>query len=121
MKPMSDAGGKSYPSCSPPPPGNGSDHRGMLLLASLGFVMLASSCLTAVSLYHVFALKAELALLSNKLNCRVQTRTSFPMSLGALDQIHEPRNLIPRLKVAEAASHQVSRRSLGGTGFFYLG
>ncbi|XP_015283032.1 PREDICTED: tumor necrosis factor ligand superfamily member 13B, partial [Gekko japonicus] len=107
MKSMSCARGKGHTSCSPPPPpGNGLDHRGMLLLISLGFVTLASSCLTAVSLYHVIALKAELALLSSKLNCRVQSRTSFPMSLGTLDRIQEPRDLIPRLKVVEAASHQ---------------
>nr|XP_056712704.1 tumor necrosis factor ligand superfamily member 13B [Euleptes europaea] len=105
MKSMSYTRGKGNTSCSSPP-GNSLDHRGMLLLVLLGFVTFASSCLTAVSLYHVVALKAELALLSSKLNCRVQTRTSFPMSLGPRDKIQEPKDLVPRLKVAEATSRQ---------------
>ncbi|XP_048362586.1 uncharacterized protein LOC125438287 [Sphaerodactylus townsendi] len=45
----------------------------------------------------------ELALLSSKLNCRVQTRTSFPMSLEPLDKIQEPGD---PLEVAESTSRQ---------------
>ncbi|XP_054857402.1 tumor necrosis factor ligand superfamily member 13B isoform X2 [Eublepharis macularius] len=105
MKSISYSRGKGYTSCSPPPV-NGLDCRGTLLLISLGFVTFASSCLSAISLYHMIALKADLAVLSSKLNCRVQTMTSFPVSLGALDEIQEARDLIPRLKVAEAASRQ---------------
>ncbi|XP_061463558.1 protein ABHD13 isoform X4 [Rhineura floridana] len=61
---------------------------------------------SAVSFYYVTALKSELAMLNSKLNCRVQARTSFPLSLGSLEKSKEASPFLPHLKVSEAAPSQ---------------
>ncbi|KAJ7344515.1 hypothetical protein JRQ81_000465 [Phrynocephalus forsythii] len=87
---------------------NGLDHK-VLLLIFLGLAMFVSSCLAAVSLYYVAALKTELAVLTNTLNYRVQTRTSFPLSVGSLEQSKEASSFLsPHLKVVEASSSQAN-------------
>ncbi|XP_020670497.3 tumor necrosis factor ligand superfamily member 13B [Pogona vitticeps] len=87
-------------------PTNGLDHK-VLLLAFLGLAAFVSSCLAAISLYYVTALKTELAALTNDLNYRIQTRTSFPLSFRPLEKSKEARSFVPsHLKVLEASSSQ---------------
>ncbi|XP_066493704.1 tumor necrosis factor ligand superfamily member 13B [Tiliqua scincoides] len=105
MKSFSHSGGKGYTS-SASHPFNGLDHKSLFLLLFLGLAMTVASCLAAVSLYYVIELKAELALLTSKLNCRVQTRTSFPLSLRSQEKSKEVRPYIPYLKMSESASSQ---------------
>lgn len=107
MKSVSYAGGKGYAS-STPHPINGLDHKSLFLSLLLGCAVIVALCLAAVSFYHVIELKAELALLTSKLNCRVQTRTSFPLSLRSQEKSKEVRPFIPYLKMSEGASNQVS-------------
>ncbi|XP_053139804.1 tumor necrosis factor ligand superfamily member 13B isoform X2 [Hemicordylus capensis] len=49
---------------------------------------------------------SELAILTSKLNCRVQAKTSFPLSLGSLERSKEANPSIPHLKISETASAQ---------------
>nr|XP_034996026.1 tumor necrosis factor ligand superfamily member 13B isoform X2 [Zootoca vivipara] len=86
-------------------PFNGLDPKGLLLIF-LGLAVFMSSCLAAVSFYYVTALKSELAMLSSKLNCRVQTRTAFPQLLRSLKKSKEANSFIPYLNVLEGASSQ---------------
>nr|XP_028559896.1 tumor necrosis factor ligand superfamily member 13B [Podarcis muralis] len=95
--------GKSHITTSHP--FNGLDPKGFLLLF-LGLAVFMSSCLAAVSFYYVTALKSELAMLSSKLNCKVQTRTSFPQLLRSLEKSKEANSFIPYLNVLEGASSQ---------------
>uniref|UniRef100_A0A670HV70 TNF superfamily member 13b n=1 Tax=Podarcis muralis TaxID=64176 RepID=A0A670HV70_PODMU len=95
--------GKSHITTSHP--FNGLDPKGFLLLF-LGLAVFMSSCLAAVSFYYVTALKSELAMLSSKLNCKVQTRTSFPQLLRSLEKSKEANSFIPYLNVLEGASRQ---------------
>lgn len=101
--------GKSHITTSHP--FNGLDPKGFLLLF-LGLAVFMSSCLAAVSFYYVTALKSELAMLSSKLNCKVQTRTSFPQLLRSLEKSKEANSFIPYLNVLEGASSQVSCRPI---------
>ncbi|XP_049671975.1 tumor necrosis factor ligand superfamily member 13B isoform X2 [Accipiter gentilis] len=57
------------------PPGAASGTAGLFSVTFLWLAMLLSSCLAAVSLYHVIALKTELEALRSKLIYRVQARS----------------------------------------------
>lgn len=100
MKSISYTQGKGC--VSPSHPTSGLGHREQFLLIFLGFAMFMTSSLAAVSLYHVIALKEELASVTSKLNGRVQarTRSAFPSSRGDLDKSKEARALIPLLQVS---------------------
>ncbi|XP_061482290.1 DNA-binding protein RFX6 [Rhineura floridana] len=101
---MSYVRGKGYTTTTSHPI-NGLHPKGLLLIF-LGLAVFVSSCLAAVSFYYVTALKSELAMLNSKLNCRVQARTSFPLSLGSLEKSKEASPFLPHLKVSEAAPSQ---------------
>uniref|UniRef100_A0A803T2A9 TNF superfamily member 13b n=1 Tax=Anolis carolinensis TaxID=28377 RepID=A0A803T2A9_ANOCA len=88
--------GKSSPSLS----AHGSQYKGLLLIL-LGLAVLVSSCLAAVSLYYVTVLKTELALLTSKLNSRVQARLPSSLSLGSLEKRKEANPFFPHWKKSE--------------------
>ncbi|XP_003215395.2 tumor necrosis factor ligand superfamily member 13B [Anolis carolinensis] len=93
--------GKSSPSLS----AHGSQYKGLLLIL-LGLAVLVSSCLAAVSLYYVTVLKTELALLTSKLNSRVQARLPSSLSLGSLEKRKEANPFFPHWKKSEGATSQ---------------
>ncbi|KAH0621767.1 hypothetical protein JD844_023389 [Phrynosoma platyrhinos] len=82
-----------------------SEHKGLLLIF-LGLAVFVSSCLAAVSLYYVTVLKTELAILTSKLNSRVQAKISSPLALGPLENRREASPFIPHWKRSEAATGQ---------------
>ncbi|XP_007432231.1 tumor necrosis factor ligand superfamily member 13B isoform X2 [Python bivittatus] len=94
---------RSSPSSSPSV--HGFDYKGLFLIF-LGLAVFVSSCLAAASLYYVIALKAELAVLTSKLNGRAQARTSLPRLFGPLGRTKEASPFIPYWKVANVASSQ---------------
>lgn len=108
MKPVNYTEGKDYASSSTPHPINGLNHKSFFLLLFLGLAMFVTFCLAAVALYHIIELKAELALLTSKLNCKIQTRTSFPLSLKSREKNKEVRTYVPYLKISKSDSSQVS-------------
>ncbi|XP_063173886.1 tumor necrosis factor ligand superfamily member 13B [Candoia aspera] len=94
---------RSSPSSSPSV--DSFDYKG-LLLVFLGLAVFISSCLAAASLYYVTALKAELAVLTGKLNGRVQARTSLPRLFGPPGKTKEASPFVPYWKRANVASSQ---------------
>ncbi|KAJ6659667.1 hypothetical protein lerEdw1_018636 [Lerista edwardsae] len=106
MKPVSYTEGKDYTSSPTPHPINGLNHKSLFLLLFLGFAMFVTFCLAAVALYHIIELKAELALLTSKLNCKIQTRTSFPLSLKSREKNNKVLTYVPYLKMSESDSSQ---------------
>uniref|UniRef100_A0A8C5RZ42 TNF superfamily member 13b n=1 Tax=Laticauda laticaudata TaxID=8630 RepID=A0A8C5RZ42_LATLA len=88
---------------SPSPSINGFDCKGLLFIF-LGVAVFISSCLAAASLYYVVALKTELAVLTSKLNGRIQARNSLPQFVEPLGETQAASPFIPYWKMASAAS-----------------
>uniref|UniRef100_A0A8C7DYR2 TNF superfamily member 13b n=1 Tax=Naja naja TaxID=35670 RepID=A0A8C7DYR2_NAJNA len=95
--------GGSSPSSSPSV--DGFDCKGLLFIF-LGLAVFISSCLAAASLYYVVALKTELAVLTSKLNGRIQARNSLPQFVEPLGETQAASPFIPYWKMANAASSQ---------------
>lgn len=90
------------------PPGAVSGATGLFSVTFLWLAMLLSSCLAAVSLYHVIILKTELEAL------RIQARSKLDQPLVSPDERKAGTPVSPFLQVSAAGSAQESR--LAGTG-----
>lgn len=89
------------------PPGAASGTTGLFSVTFLWLAMLLSSCLAAVSLYHVITLKTELEGLRSELIYRVQARSPLdlpPMS-PAENKVGTPVSSF--FQVSAAGSRQV--------------
>lgn len=96
---------KGTSSSSPALPGAVLGSKGFFSVTFLWLAMLLSSSLAAVSLYHVLALKAELATLRSELIFRVQARAPLPQPQ---DESKESTLSSSSLQVSAAAARQVS-------------
>ncbi|XP_070588417.1 tumor necrosis factor ligand superfamily member 13B isoform X2 [Erythrolamprus reginae] len=100
--------GNTFTTCGSSPsssPVNGFDSKGLPFIF-LGLAVFVSSCLAAVSLYYVVALKTELAVLTSKLNGRIQARNSLPQLVEPLGETKAGSPFIPYWKMADAVSSQ---------------
>uniref|UniRef100_A0A8D0G4S3 TNF superfamily member 13b n=1 Tax=Sphenodon punctatus TaxID=8508 RepID=A0A8D0G4S3_SPHPU len=92
------------------PHSTGLDNKVLLSFTFLGFATLLSSCLAAVCLYHVIALKGELVALRSELSCRIQAGVSLPQPLVSLEKskVRTPLGG-PSLELSTAAARQGER------------
>lgn len=95
------------------PPGAASGTAGLFSLTFLWLAMLLSSCLAAVSLYHVIALKTELEALRSKLIYRVQARSLLDQPPVSSDENKAGTPAPSFLRASAAGTGQVSRRRAG--------
>lgn len=99
------------------PPGAASGTTGPFSVTFLWLAMLLSSCLAAVSLYHVITLKTELEALRSELIYRVQARSPLDRPPVSPDKNKVGTSVSSFLQVSAAGARQVSRRG----GFWLAG
>lgn len=87
---------------------------GLFSVTFLWLAMLLSSCLAAVSLYHVIILKTELEALRSELIYSVQARSPLDQPLVSRDENKSGTPVSSFLQVSAAGSRQVRWR--GGFG-----
>ena len=92
------------------PPGAASGTTGLFSVTFLWLAMLLSSCLAAVSLYHVITLKTELEALRSELIYRVQARSLLDRPPVSLDENKASTPVSSFLQVSAAGARQVSWR-----------
>lgn len=92
------------------PPGAVSGATGLFSVTFLWLAMLLSSCLAAVSLYHVITLKTELEALRSELIYSVQARSALDQPLVSRDENKAGTPVSSFLQVSAAGSRQVSCR-----------
>ncbi|XP_070812850.1 tumor necrosis factor ligand superfamily member 13B [Pituophis catenifer annectens] len=101
--------GNTFTTCGASPSSshsvNAFDCNGLLFIF-LGLAVFVSSCLAAASLYYVVALKTELAVLTSKLNGRIQASNSLPQLVEPLGETKAASPFIPYWKMANAVSSQ---------------
>lgn len=90
------------------PPGASSGTTGLFSVTFLWLAMLLSSCLAAVSLYHVITLKTELEALRSELIYRVQARSPLDRPPTSPDENKTGIPVPSFLQVSAAGSRQVS-------------
>lgn len=92
------------------PPGAVSGTTGLFSVTFLWLAMLLSSCLAAVSLYHVIILKTELEALRSELIYSIQARSKLDQPLVSPDERKAGTPVSPFLQVSATGSAQVSWR-----------
>ncbi|XP_010130364.1 PREDICTED: uncharacterized protein LOC104489855, partial [Buceros rhinoceros silvestris] len=90
-------------------PGATSGTTGLFSVTFLWLAMLLSSCLAAVSLYHVITLKTELEALHSKLIYRVQARSPLDRPPMSPDENKTGTPVPSFLQVSAAGSRQENR------------
>lgn len=91
-------------------PGAVSGATGLFSVTFLWLAMLLSSCLAAVSLYHVIILKTELEALRSELIYSVQARSPLDQPLVSADENKAGTPVSSFLQVSAADARQVSWR-----------
>lgn len=91
-------------------PGAVSGATGLFSVTFLWLAMLLSSCLAAVSLYHVIILKTELEALRSELIYSVQARSPLDQPLVSPDENKAGTPVSSFLQVSAADARQVSWR-----------
>ncbi|XP_027747152.1 tumor necrosis factor ligand superfamily member 13B [Empidonax traillii] len=91
------------------PPGAVSGTRGLFSVTFLWLAMLLSSCLAAVSLYHVITLKTELEALRSELIYRVQARSPLDRPPMSPDEKKAGTPVSSFLQVSAAGTRQENR------------
>ncbi|NXJ57246.1 TN13B factor, partial [Spizaetus tyrannus] len=91
------------------PPGAASGTAGLFSVTFLWLAMLLSSCLAAVSLYHVIALKTELDALRSKLIYRVQARSPLDQPPVSSDENKAGTPVSSFLQASAAGAGQENR------------
>ncbi|XP_041324441.1 tumor necrosis factor ligand superfamily member 13B [Pyrgilauda ruficollis] len=97
------------------PPGAVSGATGLFPVTFLWLAMLLSSCLAAVSLYHVIILKTELEALRSELIYSIQARSPLDQPLVSPDENKAGSPVSSFLQVSAAGSRQESRLAGAGT------
>lgn len=90
------------------PPGAASGTTGLFSVTFLWLAMLLSSCLAAVSLYHVLTLKTELEALRHELIYRVQARSPLERRAVSPDDEKAGAPVSSFLQASAAGARQVS-------------
>ncbi|XP_009580207.1 PREDICTED: uncharacterized protein LOC104079764, partial [Fulmarus glacialis] len=91
------------------PPGAASGTTGLFSVTFLWLAMLLSSCLAAVSLYHVITLKTELEALHSKLIYRVQARSPLDRPPVSPEENKAGTPVSSFLQVSAAGARQENR------------
>lgn len=91
-------------------PSTASGTTGLFSVTFLCFAMLLSSCLAAVSLYHVVTLKTELEALRSELIYRVEARSPLDLPPMSPDENKASSPVPSFLQVSAAGTRQVSWR-----------
>ncbi|XP_030331984.1 protein ABHD13 isoform X3 [Strigops habroptila] len=98
------------------PPGTASGTTGLFSVTFLWLAMLLSSCLAAVSLYHVITLKTELEALRSELIYRVQARSPLDWPAMSPDENKASTPVPSFLQVSAAGARQETRLPGPGPG-----
>ncbi|XP_025958262.1 tumor necrosis factor ligand superfamily member 13B isoform X1 [Dromaius novaehollandiae] len=91
------------------PPGAGLGTKGLFSVTFLWLAMLLSSCLAAVSLYHVITLKTEVEALRSELIYRVQASSRLDQPLVSPNENRAGAPASSFLQVSAAAARQGNR------------